>query len=183
MPLDFPQVYEEHVERVYAFVAYRLGSSADAEDLTQLTFERALKAWSRYDERRSSPQTWLLAIARNAVIDHRRRDRSSRGESLVEDPAQQDNQASQPGPEESLGPDPELHAALHQLGRRERDILALRFGGDLRTPEIAEIMGLSVANVQQMLSRALRKLRAVLESARVDERSGEAGRAERARAR
>ncbi len=37
--------------------------------------------------------------------------------------------------------------------------MALRFGGDLRGPEIAELLEISLANAQQILSRALRKLR------------------------
>ncbi len=44
---DFSAVYDEHVWQVYGFFAYRLRTRADAEDLTQQTFERALKSWSR----------------------------------------------------------------------------------------------------------------------------------------
>ena len=46
----------------------------------------------------------------------------------------------------------------------DSDHEALRFGGDLTGPEIAELLGLSLSNVQQILSRALRKLRAELET-------------------
>jgi RNA polymerase sigma factor (sigma-70 family) len=180
MSLDFAQVYDEHVEHVYAFIAYRLDSATDAEDLTQLTFERALKAWSRYDERKASVGTWLLAIARNAVIDHRRRDRSSGPTRLTDETARVAREPSEPGPQDRLGPSPELSAALHELDQRERDILALRFGADLRTAEIAEIMDLSVANVQQVLSRTLRKLRGSLEPGRADERAPDAHSAQRA---
>ena len=38
-------------------------------------------------------------------------------------------------------------------------MIALRFGGDLTGPEIAELIGLTLANVQQILSRSLRRLR------------------------
>src|ERR1700749_5196765 len=69
---EFAAIYDEHVWRVYGFFAYRLRSRQDAEDLTQQTFERALKAWSRYDERRAAVATWLMAIARNLLIDHLR---------------------------------------------------------------------------------------------------------------
>jgi DNA-directed RNA polymerase specialized sigma24 family protein len=44
-------------------------------------------------------------------------------------------------------------------------VLALRFGGDLTGPEIAELTGLTLSNVQQILSRSLRRLRAELERA------------------
>jgi len=68
MPIrDFSTVYDDHVWQIYGFFAYRLGARADAEDLTQQTFERALKAWGRYDPSRASVSTWLLVIARNLI--------------------------------------------------------------------------------------------------------------------
>jgi len=66
--------------------------------------------------------------------------------------------------ESVLGVSPELEAALATLPDRQREILALRFGGDLTGPEIAELTGLSLANVQQILSRSLRQLRANLDA-------------------
>ena len=51
---DFARVYDDHVWRVYGFLAYRVRDRAVAEDLTQSTFERALRAWSRFDPRRAS---------------------------------------------------------------------------------------------------------------------------------
>lgn len=156
---DFARVYGEQVWRVYGFVAYRVGDRESAEDLTQATFERALRAWSRFDPRRGSERTWLLAIARNLLIDYRRRDRSARLQEL-------DEQAlpAIAGPEDRLLGSPELADALAELSDRDREVLAMRFGGDLTGPEIAALLGLSLANVQQILSRSLRKLRGMLES-------------------
>jgi RNA polymerase sigma factor (sigma-70 family) len=158
---DFSSVYDEHVWHVYGFFAYRLRSRADAEDLTQLTFERALRAWGRYDESRSAVGTWLLAIARNLLIDHVRADR---GTQLVEEMPELMASDSP-----RLGLDPDLERALAALGDRERELIALRFGGDLTGPEIAAITGLTLANVQQILSRALRRMRASMEAARATE--------------
>jgi DNA-directed RNA polymerase specialized sigma subunit len=50
-----------------------------------------------------------------------------------------------------------------ELNDREREILALRFGGDLSGPQIAELLDLTLANVQQITSRSLRRLRELLE--------------------
>jgi RNA polymerase sigma factor (sigma-70 family) len=156
---DFARVYEEHVWRVYAFLAYRLRDRDTAEDLTQATFERALRAWGRFDPRRASENTWLLAIARNLLIDHHRRDRSSCFEPIDERVA-----PTIAGPEERFATAPELIGALAQLPKRDREVLALRFGGDLTGPEIAALLELSLANVQQILSRSLRKLRLLIEA-------------------
>ena len=158
---DFARVYDEHVWVVYGFLAYRLGNRDVAEDLTQTTFERALRAWSRFDPRRASERTWLVAIARNALIDHLRRAERTRAEPLDE------RLLSQLAPaDESPTRSPELVDALAQLPERERELVALRYGGDLTGPEIAKLLGLSLANVQQINSRALRKLRGLMEEGR-----------------
>jgi RNA polymerase sigma factor (sigma-70 family) len=153
--LNVLDAYDDHVWDVYGFLAYRLNSRSDAEDLTQQTFERALKAAHRYDDRKASAKTWLLAIANNLLIDHYRLASTSREVATEEvEPV-----GSFAGPEHDLGLSPELETALGELGPREREVLALRFGGDLQGKEIAEMLGLTLANVQQILSRSLRKLR------------------------
>src|SRR5436305_12742529 len=131
---DFGRVYEENVWRVYGFLAYRLRDRHTAEDLTQATFERALRAWSRFDPRRGAESTWLLAIARNLLIDHRRRDRSDQLEPLSDHA-----EPTVAGPHERFAASPELVRALAQLPDRDREVIALRFGGDLSGPEIAAL--------------------------------------------
>jgi RNA polymerase sigma-70 factor (ECF subfamily) len=157
---DFASVYDEQVWLVYGFFAYRLRSRPDAEDLTQQTFERALRAWSRYDPRRASIPTWLMTIARNLLVDHLRADRQARQQPLDE------HTGDAVDDRHSLGLDPDLQRALETLGERERELIALRYGGDLSGPEIAELTGLSLANVQQIVSRSLRRMRASMESER-----------------
>jgi RNA polymerase sigma factor (sigma-70 family) len=156
------RLFDEHVWDVYGFVAYRIGDRAEAEDVTQQTFERAMKAWGRFDPSRAQPRTWLLAIARNLIIDHYRRDRSRLHRHLGEGGIGEERLPADEGPE-SAGVSPELAAALETLSDRDREVVALRFGADLRGPEIANMLQLTLANVQQILSRSLRKLRVELE--------------------
>ena len=155
---DFANLYDREVWSVYGFIGYRLTSRADVEDLTQQTFEKALRAWEKFDPRRGEARVWLLAIARNLLIDHYRRNKSAVGASF-EECDELTWVTTEPSPVERLGIDPELEAALAELGQRERELIALRFGGDLNGPEIARLTGLSLANVHQILSRSLRRLR------------------------
>lgn len=159
---SFAAAYDDNVWHVYGFFGYRVGSREEAEDLTQATFERALKAWRRFDPNRASARTWLIAIAKNLLIDHYRSAGHARHVPLEgEETADLGQQA---GPEQRLGLEPELETALGRLGERDREVIALRFGGDLTGPEIAELTGLTLANVQQILSRSLRKLRSELQA-------------------
>jgi RNA polymerase sigma factor (sigma-70 family) len=159
MPPDFADTYDEHVWRVYGFLAYRVRSRADAEDLTQQTFERALRAWARFDPEQASMATWLLSIAHNLLVDHYRADRSGEQEAIGPEGVAVESLPAAEDPGHDLGLEPELASALAELGPREREIIALRFGADLTGPEIADLTGLTLANVQQILSRSLRRLR------------------------
>jgi RNA polymerase sigma factor (sigma-70 family) len=167
---SFAQVYDSEVWQVYGFFGYRVRSRELAEDLTQTTFERALKAWSRFDPERASARTWLLTIARNLLADHYRQHRGVRTEPLLQDEAG-DAQLRGEVDEPDLGLSPELESALGTLGDRERELIALRYGGDLTGPEIAAVTGLTLANVQQILSRSLRRLRREIEGDHADRKS------------
>jgi RNA polymerase sigma-70 factor (ECF subfamily) len=157
---DFAAVYEEEMSGVYAFFVYRTGSVPDAEDLTQRTFERALRAWERFDPGRSSARTWLLTIGRNLLIDHYRATAYPRPHPLDQiDEVSLGSEHVEP----DLGIDPVLADALATLSARDREIIALRFGADLAGPEIAVLTGLQLGNVQQILSRSLRRLRQLLD--------------------
>lgn len=154
---ELRRVYREHVDAVYAFFAYTL-ARAHAEDLTSSTFERVVRHWDRYDAAKASERTWILAIARNLLTDHFRRSRLRDGISIDEHPALIDSLASDDEHGRRLERD-EVRSWLEGLQPRERDLLALRYGADLTAKDIAALTDLTEANVHQILSRALRKLR------------------------
>jgi RNA polymerase sigma factor (sigma-70 family) len=160
--LDFGETYEEEMPRVYGYVAYQVSDREEAEDLTQQTFERALAHWDEFDDQRATITTWLLTIARNLIVDHYR-SRSRRPSTVPFDEHSESQLEAAGYSVPQLGVGPELDAALSGLGERERELIALRYGADLSGPQIATLTGLSVANVQQILSRALRRLRSELE--------------------
>jgi RNA polymerase sigma factor (sigma-70 family) len=165
-PPDFAAVYDEHIGRVYGFYAYWLRSRPDAEDLTQQTFERAFRAWRSYDAERASVATWLLAIARNLLVDHFRATNDDRKVRSLEGVLVERIAAA---PDEyEIGLDPALERALARLGEREQELIALRYGGDLSGPEIASLTGLQLANVHQILARSLRKLRGYMDPGSVE---------------
>lgn len=154
---SFSEVYDEFVSVVYSYLAYHVRDRTVAEDLTQSTFERALRAWARYDPARGPVRPWLLAIARNQLIDFRRRPMASpmgliAEEELTAAPAEGDS-----------GFDAPLVEAIWRLSERERSAIALRYVGDLSVGEIAAELETSVGNVHQLLSRSLRRLRRDLE--------------------
>jgi RNA polymerase sigma factor (sigma-70 family) len=152
------RVFTEQVRAVYAFLSYSV-DAATAEDLTSATFERVVRSWHRFDPERGNERTWILAIARNLLTDHFRRQGRAEAVSTDEHPGLLEHLgAPDPGLERSLSVE-ELRRWLAPLGVREREILALRYGADLEGVEIARMLDLTPANVHQILSRSLRRLR------------------------
>src|SRR6266550_5860277 len=75
---SFASVAEQPLDDVYRYLLVFTRDPVAAEDLAGETFERALRAWRRFDPRRSSPRTWLCTIARSAALDHYRAEKRRR---------------------------------------------------------------------------------------------------------
>ena len=69
----FTQLYDEHFDRIYRYIYFRVNSRAEAEDLTQEVFLKALQAIGSYKWRDVPFASWLFRIAHNQVIDHSRK--------------------------------------------------------------------------------------------------------------
>ncbi len=160
-------MYRAHVRAIYAFFAYSVDAHT-AEDLTASTFERALRAFERFDDAKASERTWLLTIARNALTDHFRRQHHRRGPSTDEHPALLDALVSSEDPLAGQVTQETLRDWLSQLNERQQEVVALRYGADLSAREVAESIGISEANVHQITSRALRRLRDVADPSFTD---------------
>lgn len=154
----FEQLYAEHAVGLLGFLVYRTGDRGLSEDLLADTFERVLRSRSKFDSRRGSGKSWLYSIALNLLRDHQRRaaveSRALEGEWR----GGEDDAALDPGiglvEQRDL-----LTRSLAKLSPEEREALALRFGGDLTAPEIAELLGEKLTTVEGRVYRALRKLR------------------------
>jgi RNA polymerase sigma factor (sigma-70 family) len=157
---EFERLYEEHAQGLLAFLAYRTGDRALAEDLLADTFERVLRARRRFDPRRGSRKTWVYSIALNLLRDQiRRREAEGRAVERV----QQAGSGGAGGPIQRIAERDELARALAELSEEEREAIALRYGGDLTVPEIARLTGEKLTTVEGRVYRGLRKLRDLLE--------------------
>jgi RNA polymerase sigma-70 factor (ECF subfamily) len=144
------------LRRVYAYVAYRVRDRTEAEDITSETFARALRYRDRYDERRGEPIAWLLGIARNCVYDAQLQP--------VTD-LQTDPEPTRPGIEMEIVGRLAIEQALASLSSDDQELLALRYGADLKVREIASLLDRRTNAVEVALSRARSRLAAALEPA------------------
>jgi RNA polymerase sigma-70 factor, ECF subfamily len=154
---DWDQVYAEQLPRVLNFFRYRIGPTADVEDLTARTFEKAWRARHRYRRDLAGFSTWLLTIARNVAIDHlRARQRYEPLDVAVAVPSP-DHTPEQQAVHQSEAQ--RLAALLAMLEPRQRELIAMKYGAGMTNRAIAHATGLSESNVGTILHRAVETLR------------------------
>jgi RNA polymerase sigma-70 factor (ECF subfamily) len=154
----FAELVEPH-RRALEIHCYRmLGSPQDAEDLVQETLLRAWSGLERFGGR-SSIRTWLYRIATNACLDElERRPRRPRvvqpyPDELVEPVASEiHDPAARYARREGM--ELALLTAIQLLPGRQRAVLVLRDVLGWSGPEVAELLGTSVAAVNSALQRA-----------------------------
>jgi RNA polymerase sigma-70 factor (ECF subfamily) len=159
---DFERLYDEHAEPLLAFLVYRTGDRALAEDLLADTFERVLKARRPFDRRKASEKTWLYTIALNLLRDHARRAAAGKRaleRVLVAASASPDAERELAWVEQRDS----LQRALAGLSEEEREAIALRYGADLTVPEIAKLRREKLTTIEGRVYRTLRKLKDKLE--------------------
>ena len=159
----FEELYEHFFPRVYNFIYTRVKNSADADDITSITFVKMNENLERYNPTQAAFSTWLFRIATNSIIDHTRRVENNQETEWEEffDPAAPEYQEPEAQALEKEG-HRELFAALDKLNERERRIVELRYFSDMDTRSIAEILMMSEANVRTTLHRTLAKLKKIL---------------------
>jgi RNA polymerase sigma-70 factor (ECF subfamily) len=150
---------------VYGLAARLMGSTADAEDITQDVFVKAHRAAERLDPGRD-PRPWLTTITYNACRDHWRRPAVSRTSSLDEA-----EHVSATLRDEGDAPDVALERAqsevavqraIVELDEPLKEVVVLHDYQGCSHDEIATMVGASHAAVRKRYSRALARLRELL---------------------
>jgi RNA polymerase sigma-70 factor (ECF subfamily) len=173
----FGELYDFYLPRIYGFVVRRVGERDAAEDLTAMTFERALGAVRRDDFRNESFGGFLYRIASNAIVDHARRGKRTvplgmRVSDWDEAVDGNGTGASRNGHEALLGDEAAaaalgaaldrevLRRALRDLPEGHRRVLVMKFYDGLETDELCAALACSRPTLAVKLHRALRALRA-----------------------
>jgi RNA polymerase sigma-70 factor (ECF subfamily) len=173
---SFGELYDFYLPRIYGFVVRRVGERDAAEDLTAMTFERALGAVRRDDFRNESFGGFLYRVASNAIVDHARRGKRTVPlgvrASDWDDAADGDGGRARNGHEALIGDEAAaaalgaaldrevLRRALRDLPEGHRRVLVMKFYDGLETDELCAALGCSRPTLAVKLHRALRALRA-----------------------
>lgn len=168
----FGSLYDHYQPAIYRFIAIKVGSREEAEDITHQVF---LSAWTKvrsYRHRGHPFSSWLYQIARNMVIDHYRArrdtvslDKLDPESSLIPAVAHVDVEAKMQLEK--------VHRAVSELKPEYQDVIILRFVEDLPLKEVSAILKKSEGAVKLAQHRAVRALREKLGDESNDNESDE----------
>lgn len=152
----FNELYELHFDNLYAYLRVILRDAHEAEDAAQRAFLRAFEALRRFEVRSDGSFTgWLMRVARNEALNHRRKQARVTVEDLTRLVHRRDAEAAN---EVSPFGDGHLAAFVGRLPESQRQAIALRYGIGLDTDEIAAALERSPVAVRKLEHRALRFL-------------------------
>jgi len=156
----FTRLYDEHFDRIYRYIYFRVSNQAEAEDLTQEVFLKALQAIGSYKWRDLPFAAWLFRIAHNQVIDHLRKQSKQKKAPLeeaaavsVEDPVAMTEHKSEIE---------ELTSAVKELPSAQQEVISLRFISGLPIAEVAKTLGKSEGTVKALQFNGTVSLRRIL---------------------
>ncbi len=157
--------------RLLRYLMFLTGNRELSEDLFQEVWMRVLVRGGQFNGK-SRFDTWLFTIARNLVIDFRRKRTLSSLDELVEGASEDDRAMSfeiadgQPTPFDQLSGVEDrarVAEALLTLDTVYREVLVLRFHEDMSLREIASVTRAPLSTVKSRLYRGLAAIRPVLE--------------------
>jgi RNA polymerase sigma factor (sigma-70 family) len=140
-------------------------NEAEAEDLVQETFSKALRAFDSFQPN-TNFKAWIFRILRNTFLTSRTGIAASRTLFLEDHPDALDTAAADPTPEDNLirlDNEAALHSALEQLQPTLREALLLCDVEEIKYKDIAVILDVPIGTVMSRISRARRTLRQLLQ--------------------
>ncbi len=159
-PEAFNQLYEEHFDRIYRYLALKVGDRTEAEDLTQQVFLKALESIASYNWRGVPFSSWLFRIASNQAVDYFRKRSKQRLVPLDEERTMASTDTALLA-EQNIRIE-QLAQACKRLTEAQQEVISLRFAGGLSVAEVAKVMGKSEGAVKVMQHDAIVALRRIL---------------------
>jgi RNA polymerase sigma-70 factor (ECF subfamily) len=152
-PARFGDLYERYFDRVYAYIARRVGNRDAAQDLTADVFHRALANIGKYESRGVPFAAWLFRIAANAIADRWKHAAKESG-----NPAPEEIDAGKLDLE-AVEHRAQLFQAVRKLTAEQRRVIQLRFAEEKSIRDIAQEMRKTEGAVKLLQFRAIQNLR------------------------
>lgn len=148
----FDTLYRRYAPKVYGFLRKQLRDSALADEVFQQTMLRFHETRERYDVKYPLGP-WIFTLCRNTLRDHQRRQLRRREQELPDDLVGSTEPAITEAPE----------VPLSTLNKTQRAAVEMRYLHEKDFNEIAASLQISETNARQLISRAVRRLRGLME--------------------
>jgi RNA polymerase sigma factor (sigma-70 family) len=162
---DFEQLALPLFASLYNHACWLTHDQAEAEDLVQETFSKALRAFDSFQSG-TNFKAWIFRILRNTFLTSRTGIAVSRTVFLEDHPETLNTTKAGPTPEDNLirlDDQAALHIALEQLPRQLREVLLLCDVEEIKYKDIALILDVPIGTVMSRVSRARSTLRQLLQ--------------------
>lgn len=143
---------------MYGWVRARMARDADAEDIVAEAYLKAARSFDSFDPTRAKFGTWVTSIAKNCMASHFRKSQPTAALDDVSESA-----FAVDGGQDAVGDLMLVKQLLACLDDDERQLVALKYRDGLRNVDIAQELGINPSTVATKLSRALAKMRAIVE--------------------
>ncbi len=147
------QLYLEYHDKILGYVRGKIYNQWEAEDIVSGIFVKIYKNIDKFDRERASVSTWVYTITRNTVVDYFRAQKQVYSlDAMVVDVGKSDENILR---EENLDL---LADVLRRLEPRERTIIINHYYKERTLKDIAEMLGMSYANIKLVHQKALGKM-------------------------
>jgi RNA polymerase sigma-70 factor (ECF subfamily) len=154
------RLYEENFDKIYRYVVLKIGDRTEAEDMTQQVFLNAIQSISSYNWKGMPFSSWLYRIAHNQIVDHLRK-KSKRLTVPLDEAMPAQAEDPRRTAEQKIEIE-EIIVATRDLTPAQREVISLRFGGELSVAEVAKTIGKSEGAVKALQHSAIAALRKAL---------------------
>ncbi len=154
-------LYEHYFPRVYRYIVARLGSSEDAEDVTEEVFLRIVNNIQGFNWRGLPFSAWVFRIARNELVSHVRREKNRTATAPLTESIP-DGAADYTVEIETQMQIEIVRVATGKLPEAQRQVIALRFGAGLSVAETAQALNKSENNVKVLQHKAIARLQTMI---------------------
>jgi RNA polymerase sigma-70 factor (ECF subfamily) len=154
----FGLLYDGYFPKIYNYFFYRLKNKQASEDLTSITFIKAIKNINKFDAQKGDFSAWIYRIARNSLYDYYRTRKNT--DQLIETKIKIEPEDLH---KEVLDKEMAEHVQrfLNSLTETQRDMVIMRIWDDLSYQEISQIIGKSQSGSKMAFHRAIEKLKSI----------------------
>jgi RNA polymerase sigma factor (sigma-70 family) len=150
---EFEKIYDQHFREVYAFILSMSRNEKLAEEITQETFFKALKAIDGF-KRQCKMNVWLCQIAKNTYFTHLSKQKRLVPEEAVESSGDAVMERLMENREEAM----RVHKVLHSLQDPYKEVFTLRIFGELSFRDISGLFGKTESWARVTYHRARQKI-------------------------